>query len=490
TSVIARSLVPRNGSTKSHEPFAPTVMNAKAASSRPTPSPIMTQRERRSTGAGASPADDGARSPGRSELTSSDTGTSPQQEEQERGRADHADDDADRHLVRVTDRAPEEVAHEHEAGPAERDPGCGASQVVPEHQGHDVGHHEPQERDRADGHDDDGGHHRDDRQAEREHGAVVHAEVRDEVLPHARDGESVGDEVGHHDEREREPQQLVAATQHAGEVARHPRVERLHQVEAVGEERRDGVDDAAEHEADERDDEHAAQGHVAQDAQEQRGPGERGDGRDEHLDHDGRAGGEDRDGEDADRRGLDGSRRRGFDEAVAREQLHDLPGDRHARPGEKDRDRAGHPGGEHEEHVVAGAVVGPEDGVREACGRDVADADEQAHDREQSDDAGDGTESRHGQPSAPATSSKIVSSATTPPLRMYQATESTSTIWPSLAAVVCATSSLSSTWAAAAPPSPVAASRSTTKSQSGLVSRMNSKLTASPWVAASTSSTA
>src|SRR5690606_32739855 len=230
TSIIARSLVPRNGRTKSHEPFAPTVMNAMAASSRPTPSPIMTQRERRSTGAGASPADDGARSRGRSDLTSSDTGTSPQQEEQERGRADHADDDADRHLVRVTDRAPEEVAHEHEAGPAECDPGCGASQVVPEHQGHDVGYHEPQERDRADGHDDDGGHHRDDRQAEREHGAVVHAEVRDEVLPHARDGEPVGDEVGHHDEREREPQQLVAATQHAGEVARHPRVERLHQV--------------------------------------------------------------------------------------------------------------------------------------------------------------------------------------------------------------------------------------------------------------------
>src|SRR5690606_11334128 len=140
TSLIARSLMPRNGRTKSHEPFAPTVMNAMAASSRPTPSPIMTQRERRSTGAGASPADDGARSRGRSDLTSSDTVTSPQQEEQERGRADHADDDADRHLVRVAHRAPHEVAHEHEASSAERDPRRGAPQVVAEDQGHDVGH--------------------------------------------------------------------------------------------------------------------------------------------------------------------------------------------------------------------------------------------------------------------------------------------------------------------------------------------------------------
>src|SRR5690606_1893501 len=109
--------------------------------------------------------------------------------------------------------------------------------------------------------------------------------------------------------------------------------------------------------------------------------------------------------------------------AVAREQLHDLSRDREARAREDDRDRAGQARGEHEERVVP---LGPaDDGVPQACGRDVADADEQAHDREQSDGAGDGTQARHAQPSTASTSAIIASSATRPPPRMYQAIEST-----------------------------------------------------------------
>src|SRR5690554_624927 len=157
TSVIASSLVPRKGSTKSHEPFAPTVMNATAARSTAAPSPTSTHVERRSRGAGASsggaaviggaptggtcpaaPASTRGTSPAApangtgataaavrgpsargAVVGSGDTGTSPQQEGQEQRRADHADDDADRHLVRVAHRAAHEVAHEHERGPAE-----------------------------------------------------------------------------------------------------------------------------------------------------------------------------------------------------------------------------------------------------------------------------------------------------------------------------------------------------------------------------------
>src|SRR5690554_1745909 len=116
TSAIASSLVPRNGSTKSHEPFAPTVMNASAATRRVAPRPMRIQRGRRFVGGGGrGVADDGGRcvdgsGPGAVVVgrISSDTCVPPQQHDEEEGGADDADHHADRHLVRVAHRTTHE----------------------------------------------------------------------------------------------------------------------------------------------------------------------------------------------------------------------------------------------------------------------------------------------------------------------------------------------------------------------------------------------
>src|SRR4051794_5687967 len=63
------------------------------------------------------------------------TGLPPvQQEEQEDHRAEHGHDHADRHLIGIADRAPQDVAGEYEAGAEHGGPRHGTAQVVAEDQ--------------------------------------------------------------------------------------------------------------------------------------------------------------------------------------------------------------------------------------------------------------------------------------------------------------------------------------------------------------------
>src|SRR5690554_123883 len=75
----------------------------------------------------------------------------PQEQIQKQEAADDADNHADRNFVRVADDAPQNVAGKHEPGPQNRDPWHGPAHVVADHQAHDVGHDQPEERDGADG---------------------------------------------------------------------------------------------------------------------------------------------------------------------------------------------------------------------------------------------------------------------------------------------------------------------------------------------------
>src|SRR5690554_513665 len=108
TSTMPSSLRPRNGMMKLQEPRASMVMNSTTAASA---SSAMMARlvvgEKRPQ----------RRRPGRAVwMVLTDTRRPPEQEQQEERAADEADHGADGDLVREAQRAPQDVARQHEAG--------------------------------------------------------------------------------------------------------------------------------------------------------------------------------------------------------------------------------------------------------------------------------------------------------------------------------------------------------------------------------------
>ena len=175
---------------------------------------------------------------------------------------------------------------------------------------------------------------------EGQHRAIVQPEIGGEVAAHAGDGDAVGRDIGGDGEDETDPQQLVAAAQHAREVAGGPRQQSLEQVEAIADEGGHGRDHPAQHDADQRHHQHVAQRHEAQEPQEQGGAGHREGGADQHLAKDRHGRREQRRQQQAEACRFHRAGIGRLDEAVADHHLHDEAGHRHGRPRQDQRDRA------------------------------------------------------------------------------------------------------------------------------------------------------
>ena len=152
-----------------------------------------------------------------------------------------------------------------------------------------------------------------------------------------------------------DPQQLVAPAEHPGEVADHPVAQGLQQVVPVGEERGDGADDPAQHDAHQRirrvfragrRRSTARNSAVPRTAKTLATPISKEDRRrrDRHGDH-----------QDAQRGGFDGAHGGGLHKTVAGHQLHDQPGHGHRHSGEDHGQGAGHAGRSRKSRQAAGS---------------------------------------------------------------------------------------------------------------------------------------
>src|SRR5690554_1084155 len=241
TSTMPSTLRPRKGMMKLHEPRASSVMKS-------TTTPMASSAKMMRLAWGAKRPQRRLR--GRAGwVTLADTRGPPQQHEEEDGAAHEAYDGADGDLEGVAQRAPQDVAGQHEAGAEDGQPRDGTAHVVAYQQADHVGHHQADEGDGAHGHHVHGRDERDDGEPQRHDAPVVDAQVLGERLAHAGHGEAVGGHVGQQREAARQPQQLVAPAQHAREVAVGPGGQGLQEVVAVGQEGGESGEDPAQHEA-------------------------------------------------------------------------------------------------------------------------------------------------------------------------------------------------------------------------------------------------
>ena len=246
-------------------------------------------------------------------------------------------------LIRMDQQTPDDIAGQHEHAAQDRHPGNGAAHVVAQQQADGIGHDQAQERDAAGRHHHDGGNRRHDEQARQHQARMVQAQVGGEFPAHAGHGVTVRRQVGGEGQAQADPQQLVAAAQHAREIARGPGVQRLQQVIADRDEGGGRVDHAAQDQPDQRHDEGRAQRHAPQQRQEQQRAGQGEGGGRQHLADDGRIGRHQRHRQDAQRGRFHGAGRARFHIAVAHQHLHDEPGNRQRHAGQQQRQRARHP---------------------------------------------------------------------------------------------------------------------------------------------------
>ncbi len=206
-----------------------------------------------------------------------------------------------------------------------------------------LGDDQPEERQRPHRHDDGRRYDGDDGQPECHRAAVVEPEVRRERLPHPRDSEPIRHEPGDEHERPRHPEQFEAPGEDGREVTGRPGAQALEQVGPVGDERRERPDDAAQHQAEQRDEQDVPHRHRAQHAQEQARPRQGGQRGERHARPDGGVRPEQRAGEQSQGREVERPGRGGFHEDVAGEELHDQPGDGQPGTREHERERAWEP---------------------------------------------------------------------------------------------------------------------------------------------------
>ena len=246
-------------------------------------------------------------------------------------------------LIRMDQQPTDDIAGQHKHAAQDRHPRDGAAHVVAQQQADGVGHDQAQERDAAGRHHHDGGNRRHDEQARQHQARMVQAQVGGELPAHAGHGVSVRRQIGGQGQPQADPQQLIAAAQHAREIAGGPGVQRLQQVIADRDEGGGRVDHAAQDQPDQRHDEGRAQRHAPQQRQEQQRAGQGEGGGRQHLADDGRVRRHQRHHQDAQRGRFHGAGRARFHIAVAHQHLHDEPGHRQRHSGQQQRQRARHP---------------------------------------------------------------------------------------------------------------------------------------------------
>src|SRR5690606_2524268 len=87
-------------------------------------------------------------------------------------------------------------------------------------------------------------------QAQRRVGGVVQAQAAGHTLPQAQYGETMGIQVGQHDNGQDQVDDLVIALHDLREIAEHPTLHALQDIVAVSVELGDGAQHAAVHQAD------------------------------------------------------------------------------------------------------------------------------------------------------------------------------------------------------------------------------------------------
>src|SRR5690625_476796 len=139
------------------------------------------------------------------------------------------------------DRSADDVGQRDDYDADHDHPGqVGAKIITSEHR-HNVGHHQPEEWQRADHDRDNPGGDGHDRNTNDHHGSVVQTHGGSDFLAKTRDGESVSDEIDQDCGCCDNPQQFVPTSGHPGKRAGKPNTQVLEHVGLQGHERRDGA---------------------------------------------------------------------------------------------------------------------------------------------------------------------------------------------------------------------------------------------------------
>ena len=216
-----------------------------------------------------------------------------------------------------------------------------------------IGHHQPDEGNRAH-HDHAGGHrHRHQHQPQRGRGGVAQTQAGGHFLAHAQHGEAVRVQIGQGDHRQHQIQDFVAALHHAREIAQQPTLHALQDVVAVGVELGHGAEHAAVHQADDGHQHRVAELDAADDGDIEHAGREAEGQREQHAAGDAGGRRQRQRYQDAELGGVQSARGAGLDKTVAHDVLQDHAADGQAHAGQHQRRQARQPAGRQRQPGVA-----------------------------------------------------------------------------------------------------------------------------------------